>query len=296
VPEDPTVEPTDAPDDLAHDPDAPTDPGEDESTCIVPDVPEDPQEDTEADAVTDAPSDAGDGESPDVPGDTAADASSEDAGGDDAGGDDAGEAFTCGDTLVDPRDDRSYPTVLIGAQCWMARNLDVGVMVAGTANQLDNGVIEKYCYADLPANCATYGGLYQWDEMMGYAPSDPANPSTTRGICPPGWHVPSDAEWQELEMHLGMTAEEASMVNTWRGEGVGTALKPGGASGYDALMSGRRDNGPFNLITLYEYMYSSTEHLSSYAWRRCLGAADDDVGRWNTFPKTWGLSVRCVLD
>ena len=60
-------------------------------------------------------------------------------------------------------------------------------------------------------------------------------------------------------------------------------------------MSGRCAGGSFQLLTQYEYMYSSTE-LGTMAWRRCLGSVATTVGRWNTFPKDWALSVRCVLD
>ena len=56
----------------------------------------------------------------------------------------------------------------IGSQCWLRENLDVGTMVLGAQEQTDNGTIEKYCYDDNPANCATYGGLYQWNEAMQY--------------------------------------------------------------------------------------------------------------------------------
>jgi uncharacterized protein (TIGR02145 family) len=177
----------------------------------------------------------------------------------------------------------------------MAANLDAGTMITGVTRQTDNGVVEKHCYGDDPANCAAYGGLYEWDEMMDYGPSDSGNPSTTQGICPPGWHVPSDEEWKVLEVFLGMTTTEADMVNGWRGVGVGTALLAGGSSGYEALLSGRNASGVFDLLGLNEYMYTSTEYGTN-AWRRCLASGATTVGRWNTFPKGWGLSVRCVLD
>ena len=53
-----------------------------------------------------------------------------------------------------------------------------------------------------------------------------------------GWRLPSDADWKALEMALGMTAEEAGRMNAWRGQGIGTALFPGGGTGFDAIMSG----------------------------------------------------------
>ena len=61
-----------------------------------------------------------------------------------------------------------YRTVQIGNQCWFKENLNVGTMIPGSQEMTDNSIIEKYCYENDPANCATYGGLYQWNEMMQY--------------------------------------------------------------------------------------------------------------------------------
>jgi uncharacterized protein (TIGR02145 family) len=269
---------------------------EPDNPCVTPDADEDLLDDTGEDPADDlvddtsvepdAEEDVADDTESDLPGEPdACDAASEDG----------TCIFTCGDVLRDPRDGQTYATVLIGTQCWMAENLNVGTMLPISTPETDNGVIEKHCYDDDPANCLAKGALYRWDEMMDYGPSDAGNPSTTRGICPPGWHVPSDEEFKVLEMFAGMTRTEADMVNAWRGVGAGTALKVGGSTGYDALMSGRFTGGVYELIDLYEYMYTSTE-WGSLAWRRCLGASAATVGRWNTFPKSWALSVRCVLD
>ena len=77
-------------------------------------------------------------------------------------------AFTCGTPLTDTRDGKIYNTVLIGTQCWFVQNLNIGTKFIGSANQTNNGIIEKYCYNNDDANCAIYGGLYQWDEAMQY--------------------------------------------------------------------------------------------------------------------------------
>ena len=102
--------------------------------------------------------------------------------------------WLCGDTLTDPCDDQKYGTVQIGNQCWMAENINIGTRIESTNNMLNNGTIEKYCYDDLESNCDTWGGLYQWYEMMEYD----TTPST-QGICPSGWHLPADEEWKILE-------------------------------------------------------------------------------------------------
>jgi len=59
----------------------------------------------------------------------------------------------CGDKFYDTRNEQFYNTVLIGEQCWMAKNLNIGEMINGSENMADNGVIEKYCYDNNPANC-----------------------------------------------------------------------------------------------------------------------------------------------
>jgi uncharacterized protein (TIGR02145 family) len=100
-------------------------------------------------------------------------------------------------------------------------------------------------------------------------------------------------------MYLGMTRAEADMVNEWRGKGVGTKLAKGGSSGYDALYSGQRSStGRYSLLDEYEYVWTSTEYQpdANFAWRRCFRIYSDDSGRWNTFPKTYAFSARCIKD
>lgn len=199
--------------------------------------------------------------------------------------------WICGDTLIDIRDGKKYPTVEIGSQCWMAANLDIGTRIIGTKNPSDNDTIEKYCWGDSPDSCLVHGGLYTWDEMMDYTTYE-----GSRGICPQGWHIPSDNEIKELERALGMDSATAELANVWRGTDQGTQIKEGGSSGLEVKLSGARvSTGSYMAINSYAYIYSSTESGSN-AWRRCLRTSDTQVGRFNTFPKTYGFSVRCVKD
>ena len=98
--------------------------------------------------------------------------------------------FKCGDTLTDPRDGQKYPTVCIGNQVWMAKNLNYNA--PGSVGYNDND-----------ANCATYGRLYDWNTIMQGASPTPADPSKVQGICPKGWHVPSASEYSHLCTFLG---------------------------------------------------------------------------------------------
>jgi uncharacterized protein (TIGR02145 family) len=86
-----------------------------------------------------------------------------------------------------------YPTVLINNRCWFAKNLNIGTMITVYTQMTDNGIIEKYCYADKSENGQIYGGLYQWEEIMQYQTKE-----ESRGICPEGWHIPTNREFVEL--------------------------------------------------------------------------------------------------
>jgi len=180
-------------------------------------------------------------------------------------------------------DGNIYNIIEIGEQTWMKENLRV-------THTPDGSAISGYAYIDNEDSIAKYGLLYTWDVAMNGSKDEGA-----QGICPEGWHIPSDDEWKQLEMELGMTSAEADMVNVWRGSPVGTLMKAGGASGYEAQLAGRRaSGGSFSLMGRMEYMWTSTEYTGTLAWRRCLDAQSTQVGRWNTFPKSYGFSVRCV--
>jgi uncharacterized protein (TIGR02145 family) len=101
--------------------------------------------------------------------------------------------FTCGNSFTDIRDGKSYATVQIGTQCWMAANLNRGTQITSAQVQFDNCVDEKYCFGNDAAKCSKYGGLYQWDEMMRYD-----DVPEGQGLCPPGWHIPTDNDWTAL--------------------------------------------------------------------------------------------------
>jgi uncharacterized protein (TIGR02145 family) len=99
--------------------------------------------------------------------------------------------FTCGNNLTDIRDNKVYATVLIGSQCWMKGNLDFGLTIDDFVPQTDNCVAEKFIRYSIFN--IQYSSFYQWDELMRYDPT-PAS----QGLCPPGWHIPTSAEWDQL--------------------------------------------------------------------------------------------------
>ena len=177
--------------------------------------------------------------------------------------------------------------LVIGAQTWAKTNLNVGTLVTGATTQTNNSTTEKYCYSDLESNCTTYGALYQWDEAMQYV-----NTEGAQGICPAGSHIPSDNDWKILEMQLGMTQVEADKSAVWRGA-EGTKLQSGGSSGLNMPFAGSREtSGPFNYLSSYTFLWSSSESSTS-AWVRALNSGYATVFR-SASAKAYGFSVRCL--
>ncbi len=204
-------------------------------------------------------------------------------------------------TMTDD-DGNTYATVQICNQCWMAENMNIGYRVDAELNgQLDNDAIERFCPSisylqNSETGCDTYGGLYQWDEAMYHGERG------DRGICPPGWHVPTDSDWQTLEKALGMPANEASEYTTGmfrRGEdaAVGSQLVSGGSSGFNALLSGSAmevmgGNYGASAAGTAGYFWTSTS-VSSNAIYRSIFDDEPEVQRKNE-KKTAALSVRCI--
>ena len=202
-------------------------------------------------------------------------------------------------------DGNVYQTVTIGDQTWMMENLKVThyqngdpipkVTDDGTWDGLTTGAFCEY-NNDI-GNVAAYGRMYNW-----YAVAD------SRNIAPEGWHVPSDEEWKQLEMYLGMSQAEADATGQ-RGTDEGGKLKEAGTthwsspntgatneSGFSALAGGYRgDNGGFYSMGDTAAFWSSTEGSSGNAWCRTLGYLNSQVDRGN-YDKPDGYSVRCVRD
>jgi len=203
-----------------------------------------------------------------------------------------GTGWQCGDPLEDTRDGQTYNTVQIGDQCWMAENLNVGARIDGVVDQTDNSTIEKYCYNDDVANCDTYGGLYQWDEMMQYVTTE-----GVQGICSDGWHLPTVGEWNSLVNYLGGDyLAGGKMKETgythWFEPNTGAT----NSSFFTALPSGdRATSGSFYGLGNYGYCWSSTEYASTNA--KSLGQDNtvEEVKRIN-FSKEVGASIRCLKD
>ncbi len=187
--------------------------------------------------------------------------------------------FNCGDNLKDERDNKLYKTVLIGVQCWMSESLNYGFAIGSTQFQFDNCTTEKYCFGDNPSNCTNYGGLYQWDELMSYT-----NVPGSKGICPPGWHVPTEAEWTLLF---------SNFINNGF---AGSALKVTGYSGFNALITGVNFfNRSFSFNNFAGLYWSSDSHGPSKAWAHGMNSFNPSVSYYPS-SRSNAFSVRCVKD
>ena len=115
-----------------------------------------------------------------------------------------------GPTLTDVRDGNTYPTIYIGAQQWMAANLNYPVAAGPVlvSAQANDATPQRSCYGaaqpGTAAACAKYGAEYTWGELVQYYNSssntvDPSPIAQVQGMCPANWHVPNDAEWCTME-------------------------------------------------------------------------------------------------
>jgi uncharacterized protein (TIGR02145 family) len=214
--------------------------------------------------------------------------------------------YYCGNSTICDYDGNIYSTIQIGSQCWMQQNLatthyaDGIALVDGTsAGDIFGNYTTKYwfVYNNTMSNKATYGLLYTWAAVMNGAAGSNNNPSGVQGICPTGWHVPSDAEWMSLILYLGGYGvaggklKEAGTIH-WYSPNTGAT----NVSGFTALPGGTRlHNGYFYNIGEYGFWWSTTVSNASYAWYRYLNYYSDIINS-NEYLKTTGYSVRCLRD
>lgn len=208
--------------------------------------------------------------------------------------------WICGQPITDSRDSKVYNTVLIGTQCWMKSNLNIGTRINAVTTSLNNSIIEKYCYLDLEDSCSVYGGLYTWNEMMNYTTTSSSNPSGRQGICPSGWHLPSNAEWDQLVNFLGGASVAGAALKE---DGYRHWLIPNlyatNTSGFTALPGGMKDLaiGYANLSWEGDFWTATafSVGLTDYSYVRSLSNNDASVMQFQ-FDKVTGASVRCLKD
>jgi uncharacterized protein (TIGR02145 family) len=197
--------------------------------------------------------------------------------------------------------EKVYNTVQIFSQCWFKENINVGNM--GSKESQDSTTIRKYCYLDLETNCDIYGGIYKWDEAMQHSTAEGA-----QGICPSGWHIPTDDEWKVLEGaadsqypvgdpiwdQIGVRGFDAGYnlksATGWAAGGNGSDL-----FGFSGLPGGFLDyDGAYHGITNWSFWYTSTimDDLGDRYIRRFNASepGSDYAGSWLIL----GHSIRCL--
>ncbi|MBO5422168.1 MAG: fibrobacter succinogenes major paralogous domain-containing protein [Fibrobacteraceae bacterium] len=171
------------------------------------------------------------------------------------------------ETFTDSRDGQTYKYVKIGDQVWMAENLNYE-----TAN--------SYCYNDSTANCKKYGRLYTWE--------------TALNVCPSGWHLPTDEEFETLRSNVGGSDVAGKMLKSttgWYDYGNGVDKY-----GFNVLPAGFRDfNGIFYLAGKSADFWSATEDGESSAYR-LRSDYDVETARLDYLNKAYATSVRCLRD
>ncbi|MCL2101649.1 MAG: hypothetical protein FWH22_08050, partial [Fibromonadales bacterium] len=187
--------------------------------------------------------------------------------------------------FCDERDGKKYVYVTIGGKAWMAENL----------NYEASGSV---CYNSNQNYCSTYGRMYNWSTAMNGSASSNAVPSGVQGVCPPGWHLPSEEEWDAMI---------AAAVGTGT-RGGGTILKANSTlwstntgeddHGFSALPGGggaSGSDGGFYNVGYYGRWWSATQFNASYAYRRSMDHDVSYVSRSNVV-KSSLYPVRCIRD
>jgi uncharacterized protein (TIGR02145 family) len=215
---------------------------------------------------------------------------------------------SCGNYSVIDFQGNVYNTIKIGNQCWLKQNLKSTKYNDG--NNIPNKTTAyDWTYYNTPAYCwynnnsttgAIYGALYNFYAIE------------TGKLCPIGWHIPSDSEWQTLEIFLGIDAATANTYG-WRGSNQGGELKETGTSHWNAPNTGATNNilftafgggkremdysyatAPFSELKQYGYFWTSSIDIG-WSYYRKIGFDHSEIGRWEQDKHT-GSSVRCVRD
>ncbi|MCX6793221.1 MAG: prepilin-type N-terminal cleavage/methylation domain-containing protein [Candidatus Falkowbacteria bacterium] len=217
-------------------------------------------------------------------------------------------SFNCGQKMSDV-EGTQYDTVQVGSQCWMKQNLRTKKYPDGScinsgcpnASASDNG-LGRSCYGNNEVNpspfsaggCDTDGALYTWTAAM--------NGSTiagAQGICPNGWHLPSDVEYNTLDQYLTDSGQvcDANRSSSINGcFGAGTKLGVGGTSGYEAIKAGYRlvDGSTFGARTTHVIYWSSTQSGANAYHREISTMYFSGLVYRALHSKLSAMSIRCI--
>jgi uncharacterized protein (TIGR02145 family) len=204
---------------------------------------------------------------------------------------------TCPDFPMVEYEGETYSTVLIGDQCWMAKNLNVGKRIDSDIESTANDTIEKYCHFNLEQYCNYYGGLYQWDELMQYSAD-----GSGQGICPTGWRIPLIEDYAQLFNYVEGLAYPLIKPNScWFGSDPfdlsdDTCLRDidNGQTGFDLLPAGRIEYGEtyhgYNTqlwMNSQSHFWLTVDYYRGYIYFEAMNEKDL-LNRY--------LSIRCIKE
>ena len=222
-----------------------------------------------------------------------------------------------GTPTVTDVDGNVYNTLQLGLQCWMRENLRVTQYTDGSP--IPNGgtgidgisYSEPRYYVNPSVNAALYGYLYNWPAAMHGAASSNSNPSGVQGICPTGWHLPSDTEWTQLTDYMSSQSEYSCNGNSsyiakalaakssWDSNsdecGPGNNQSANNASGFGTVAAGYF-NGGFGAAGANAFFWASTKNGNAKAYNRYFYRGGPEVYRLEDGNRAYGWSVRCLRD
>ena len=202
--------------------------------------------------------------------------------------------------ITDGRDGKRYKTVKIGDQWWMAENLNYADSVR-TPSLLNR----SWCYGNVPKNCSKYGRLYTWaaaidsaklykDESIDCGDDKTCSlPDIVQGICPSGWHLPTEMEWETL---VGGRYGDAVLLKSVTGWEAYEGVVNKDVFGFAALPAGLRYNsGEFTGDGTHANFWSTSQRGTDNGafW---VGISYGDVVGVGDFNKYHALSIRCIKD
>ncbi len=211
-------------------------------------------------------------------------------------------------------DGNIYDVIQIGQQCWMKENLRTTHYADGTSIALGSSTSSTTAYRYYPNNngdnVSTYGYLYNWKAVMGNSVSSDSVPSGVQGICPRGWHVPSNAEWTQLTNYVSSQneyvcgnninniAKALASTTGWNDSPVDCATgnnpSTNNATDFGAMPAGNYEGTPVPLGTFSGY-WSATQSNQSNALGRSINIYYSVVNSLNK-SKSNAYSVRCLRD
>lgn len=203
--------------------------------------------------------------------------------------------------FMDSRDGNIYKVVKIGSQIWMAENLKyLPKIVDAKIGSISKPLYYVYDYSDtivknakLTSNYSTYGVLYNWSAVMNGEKSSDSNHRNVQGICPKGWHLPSDAEWNQLFEYIDNLKDD-SIKNRDTIQFISINNSNIYTVGFAPVLGGRRYyDGTFQYIENLGFWWSSTTDEKLYAWYRSIGYDYNELYRSYSI-KEDAFSVRCI--